>query len=214
MSLSEEDLRKVVGRRLKSSRAAAGLRNEDVMRHLGHKGKTQLSLFENGQRLPPLSLAVSYCDLTGISMDYLCGRIDDPLSDFTEINRGVIIQSVRRQLTNNLGVMTEAITRQVVLSTHQREQDRADLIALVQEVKELRDAVSRFAERTEGFEDMPAGSPVLHRAGRAGKLAEKVEERHRQENAQRESILSVLDAESALCSADRGQGSLWNGGAG
>jgi transcriptional regulator with XRE-family HTH domain len=80
----QEELRRVVGRRLTVARTDMGLSQDDVLRELATygEGRTQgsLSQIENGVRLPSLQVFYILAKRYDASANYLLGLSDDPRS--------------------------------------------------------------------------------------------------------------------------------------
>ncbi|HAL1390191.1 TPA: helix-turn-helix transcriptional regulator, partial [Escherichia coli] len=73
----EQALRDIVAKRLVKARRAAGLKDLEVARRLGHANLTMISLFENGHRSPSLKNLQILADLYQVTTDYLLGRTDN-----------------------------------------------------------------------------------------------------------------------------------------
>ncbi|QIB09004.1 helix-turn-helix transcriptional regulator (plasmid) [Pseudomonas fluorescens] len=72
----EQALRDIVASRLVKARRAAGLKDLEVAKRLGHSNLTMISLFENGHRSPSLRNLQLLADLYSVTTDYLLGRTD------------------------------------------------------------------------------------------------------------------------------------------
>lgn len=70
---SQVEFQKLVGRRILRARKACRLDGKILAAKIGHKNGTQISLWEAGERLPPLSGLLLIAAHLGVSAEYLCG---------------------------------------------------------------------------------------------------------------------------------------------
>ena len=73
--------KKIFGERLLALRQQKNASQLVLAERLG-VGKSAISMMESGQRAASADILVSLADYFGVSLDYLCGRTDNP-----EINR-------------------------------------------------------------------------------------------------------------------------------
>ena len=66
-----------LARKLKQIRSRAGLSQNEIAKRIGVKDRASISLYENGQREPPLPTLLNYARLADVSTDVL---IDDKLN--------------------------------------------------------------------------------------------------------------------------------------
>lgn len=69
------------GSRLREAREVAGMTLTDAAQRLGYSQPVQLSLMENGNRMPPLNIVVEAAKLYGTTCDFLAGLAADPTAD-------------------------------------------------------------------------------------------------------------------------------------
>lgn len=88
-------LRKVVGKRFSDARAINGWDQGQAAKMLGYQNSTQLSLIEQGKRLPPHKALLKASEVYGVSLDYLMGVSDEPERDPKAAERAAGMRSVR-----------------------------------------------------------------------------------------------------------------------
>lgn len=155
------ELTQIIGRRLKAARRAAGMSQAQAAHVLRHKGITQVSLAEDGQRLPPLVDLVKYADLYSVPLDFLVGRIDDPLMEAGENNQGIVVRTVARGIEDLFEKFTRAVAGHVSVSISGIRGDRRDLVKMIGLAEEAEAALRRLKELNPGFEEDMRGSSRL-----------------------------------------------------
>lgn len=179
------ELKKVVGRRLKASRRAAGVTEAKAAEAIGHKGLTQLSLAESGERLLPLHSLVTLCDLYCVPIDFVLGRIDDPIAEADEHNQGLITRMVSRSIHDCFERFANAVAEQAAVAINGHREDRLDLIMVFKAAQRAKEAFDRFKVLNPEFEEDCKGSAkvdtaimeLLHLSGR---VEERVDQERRQ----------------------------------
>lgn len=78
---SNAALRKIVGDRMVESRKINGWDQTEAAEKFGYKNSTQLSLIEQGKRLPPHEVLIKASEIYGVSVDFLLGLSDEPERD-------------------------------------------------------------------------------------------------------------------------------------
>jgi len=181
----------VSGRRMRAARCAAGVSEADASRIIGHKGATQLSLCESGQRLLPLPSMYLLADHYAVSLDYLTGRINDPISDPMEHNQGLLARSIGSSIEDVFQRLTALLSHQAVHYMRTQRDDRTDLKYLTERVKELGDAFERLKQINPSFEDdMRGGARVAGTIDSALNTAKRVSERMVQEDKRKQSLMA------------------------
>ncbi len=69
--------KEIFGKRLSLLRTGKNVSQQALADHLG-LGRTAVSMMESGQRGASLEIACALADYFNVSLDYLCGRSDDP----------------------------------------------------------------------------------------------------------------------------------------
>jgi transcriptional regulator with XRE-family HTH domain len=78
---SNANLRKVVGERFVDARRLNGWDQTEAAERFGYTNSTQLSLIEQGKRLPPHEVMIKASEVYGVSLDFLYGLSDEPERD-------------------------------------------------------------------------------------------------------------------------------------
>lgn len=151
-------LRKVAGRRLKKSRITAGCSLKDAREAVGYTNDTQLSLVESGERFLPLPALLILCDLYGVPMDYVVGRIDDPLAEPFEVCHGVVAGLVTKAIGETMEKFTAATSEHVAIALASQRQDRVDVTEMIRLVREMVDAYRTVKRLNPSFDDEVRGA--------------------------------------------------------
>lgn len=69
--------KKIFGERLSALRTSANLSQQSLGLELS-VGKSAISMMESGQRAASADMLCALADYFDVSLDYLCGRSDDP----------------------------------------------------------------------------------------------------------------------------------------
>lgn len=162
---AHQRLAKLIGRRLRAARIASRLSEQEVADALGYKGATQVCLTEKGEgRIPPIIMANRYCDLYGISLDFMAGRIDDPISDPVETNQGAIKRAVINSIECSVQQFVDAVSSLTVASVSEHMADRGELRQIVERIGEVSAAYQRVKELNPMYEEDIKGSFRLESA--------------------------------------------------
>lgn len=159
-----EELKKVVAKRLKASRLAAGMKLDQAAVAIGHANVTQLSLAESGERIPPHLSLVKLADLYCVPLDFIYGRNDDPIADPVESNQGVIVRSVTASIKTCFDQFCKAISEHSSVAIAGQRQDRKDLVRIGNTVTEALAALNRMKLLNPEFEEDWRGGATLEAA--------------------------------------------------
>lgn len=185
-------LRETIGRRLRNSRRAAGLSQLDAAHKLGHKGVTQISLSEDGSRMPPLLDLMKLADLYCVPLDFIVGRIDDPIAEAEEHTQGLIVRSVSHAIGECVDMFTKATSEHVAVVLAGQGEDRRDVLEAIQLSKDAEAALDRIREMNPEYEDLKGGSRLEMALSGLKKLGTKMEQRVRREREQRAMIDTAI----------------------
>lgn len=155
------NLAKAIGKRLRIARSCAGMQANIAAQRLGYTNATQISLAENGERIPPLHILVEYAKLYVVPMDFLCGLIDDPVADATETNQGVIANAVADAIKEQFGALVRSISEQASVTIAGYNQDRRDLQATCNIAQQAKSALERVRELNPEFNEDWRGTARL-----------------------------------------------------
>lgn len=191
-----EALAKIVGMRLRASRRAAGVSQSQAAEQLHQKGITQISLAEDGQRLPTLLDMVKYADLYAVPLDFLLGRIDDPIAERDEQGQGIIVRAVSHSIGGLFEKFSGAVAAHVSVSLSNYRQDRDDLLDAIEAAEESQIALARVRELNPDFEDLRNGAKLESSLCRLSGIGKRVSARIRDERAQMDMIDKVLELQS------------------
>ena len=143
-----------LGRRLRAARKAARFTDAEAAAAIGHKGITQLSLAETGERIPPLVSLIKLADLYGVTLDYLVGRIDDPIADPAEANQGIVTRAVAASIEGGFKHVVNVLADRASACIVAHRDDRKELKEAGRIVRELSAAHVRFKELNPDWEDL------------------------------------------------------------
>lgn len=188
-------LAKIVGRRLRASRKAAGVSQAQAAEKLRHKGITQISLAEDGQRLPTLLDMVKYADLYCVPMDFLLGRIDDPIAEAQEQGLGLVTRAVSHSIGSVFQKFSSTVAEYVSVTLSHHRQDRVDLLAAAKAAEECEKALRRIRELNPDFDDLRGGSRLESSLLTLASIGRKASNRTQEERRQVEMIDRVMDLE-------------------
>lgn len=161
---SQVDFQKLVGRRIVRARKACRLDGKVLAAKLGHRNGTQLSLWESGERMPPLSALLLLAAHLGVSAEYLCGCCPEEDPDRLEATRREAI----RQAKATLDVAVNAIATACTAVPKAAADAEAAWSRLGGLVGELLSAVAICRERNERLfdEELIGGARLLATADR------------------------------------------------
>lgn len=192
-------LARTIGARLRAARLAARMTALSVADQLGYKGQTQVSLAENGERVPPLPVLMRYATLYAVPLDYLCGLINDPIADATETNQGVIANAVAEAMREQFTRLVTSVSEQASVTIAGYSQDRRDLQVACTTVSQAYAALKRVRELNLEFDEDWRGTAKLvclleRLAATAAGVSERLErERRIRESLDIECLLSDMD---------------------
>jgi transcriptional regulator with XRE-family HTH domain len=152
-----EDRALVVCQRLRQARTYNGLTLEEASALLGCEDKEQLSLIENGERLPPLWLVDRAQQLYAVPMDYLWGNIGDEEAERHDVYAAIFTELVQASLAEN----ATRICDHLETLTRDGLREIGVLRNLLPKIGTFLRAFERFRVRNPDFEEMPAGAMLL-----------------------------------------------------
>lgn len=151
-------LRKIVSRRLVEARELAGFGQSEAAVLLGYRNSTQLSLVEQGRRLPPLDLLLRAATAYSVTLDYLMGVVEDPERDPRETVRRTALIQVRGLLEAS----TVAIVEGVLIAAEVEAGGHAASAPLLRAADDVIAAVQRVRElNADAFDDLRAGALLV-----------------------------------------------------
>lgn len=157
---------KTVSARLKEARGLAGANDYQIVNWLG-VSPSELTALENGISSAPLSTIQKAARLYDVSIDYLFGETDD----------WELCPEVRRERDFAAHLQSLFAAEQAKIAVKLVDQDN-QIIALTEAVaalapaiKAVYDAMMRFWELNQNFDEMPGGAPVISTLDRADKAA-------------------------------------------
>lgn len=92
---SNAALRKVVGERMLEARRLNGYDQTEAAKLLAYRNSTQLSLIEQGKRLPPHELVIKAATVYGVATDFIYGLTAEPERDPKAADRQAAMRHVR-----------------------------------------------------------------------------------------------------------------------
>lgn len=190
-----EELKQVLGRRLRAARRAAGLSELDAAEALMHKGITQVSLAESGSRIPPLLDLMKYADLYCVPVDFLLGRISDPLAEPEEHGQSLIARNVSNAIMGCFERFSQAVAEHSAVCISGHRADRQDIREAVRLAKEARTALKRVKELNPEYEELRGGAKLESALSGLLAIGARVEQRIAAENRQIEVIDKALKLE-------------------
>jgi transcriptional regulator with XRE-family HTH domain len=190
-------LAQTVGKRLRVARSCAGMPANIAAQRLGYTNATQISLAENGERIPPLQTLVQYAKLYAVPLDFLCGLIDDPIADAAETNQGVIANVVSDAITEQFGVLVRSVSEQASITIAGYSQDRRDLQATCNQAQKANAALARVRELNPEFdEDWRGTARLVMQLKELEQMAKKAAERMKYERQARDLSACSLSSSS------------------
>ena len=153
-------LRKVVAERFVQARELNGMTQTDASRLMGYTKSSQLSLWEHGNRLPPIDRMIIASLVYGVSLDFLFGLSDEPERDPQFAAR----MALTRTMEDRLRAHSDRIAESLMVLSKQSSAIHAGLVKeVVAKCGELTGAVRRFVQlNAEEFEGMPGGATLMH----------------------------------------------------
>lgn len=154
-------LRVTLGRRLRAARKAASMTEMDACRAVGHREQTQVSLWENGERMPTIQTLIKLADAYAVPVDWLLGRTDDPIACPVEVNQGVIVNTISTSMRSSFETLCAAISQQAAVTLEGYNADRRELNEMCVMSVEALSALRRIIELNPEFEEDWRGSATL-----------------------------------------------------
>lgn len=186
-------LARTIGKRLKAARLAAKMNALSVAERLGYQGQTQVSLAENGERIPPLPFLIGYAKLYVVPLDFLCGLTDDPIADAAETNQGVIANAISEAMQEQFTRLVRSVSEQASVTIAGYNQDRRDLQLACLAGQQALAALERVRELSPEFdEDWRGTAKLVRRLEDLAEIAAKVTERLERERCIREAVAAEL----------------------
>lgn len=162
-----------------SAREINGYTQIQAAELFGYSNSTQLSLWEQGKRVPPLKTMIRACGIYRVSMDYLTGISHDPDRDPRTAERQRIVKSAESMLSDMAHRLAESIIYQTNLGGPTIEAAQLFLA----DGEKLMAAYRGFVSRNkDSFEEMLGGAKLAASADAMDSAlasARKVIERHR-----------------------------------
>lgn len=156
-------LKKLLGKRLRAARKAAGLTEMDACRLVGQKEQTQVSLWENGERMPTIQSIMKMATAYAVPVDWLLGLTNDPIADPLETNQGVIVNSITTSMRSSFDTLCAAIAQQAAVTIEGYSADRRELTEMCVMSVEALASLRRIIELNPEFEEDWRGSASLKR---------------------------------------------------
>lgn len=162
-TINTNALARTIGARLRAARLAARMTALSVADQLGYKGQTQVSLAENGERIPPLPVLMRYARLYVVPLDFLCGLIDDPIGDASETNQAVIANAISEAMQEQFTCLVNSVSEQASITILGYNQDRRDLQVVCSAALQAYAALRRVRELSPDFDEDWRGTATLVR---------------------------------------------------
>lgn len=159
---SNATLRKIVGERMVEARKINGWDQTEAAEKFGYKNSTQLSLIEQGKRLPPHEVLIKASEIYGVSVDFLLGLSDEPERDPKAAERQAAMRHVHSLVAGTtehvVGLLLQYLAQGVPsVRTSERLLDHTQ--ALVDEVHRTRELNPKLFD-----EKMKNGSKLVRSA--------------------------------------------------
>lgn len=149
-----EEVARTACRRLREARTINGYTIEEASEKIGYHGnKTQLSLFEREERLPPVWVLIAASKLYSVPMDYLFGFVDEIEASSYDVERAVMLRSIEEALARNSASIRAYIAKQMGQGSPTVSLSR-DLVA---KVDAWLAAFERFQALNKAWPDMRGG---------------------------------------------------------
>ena len=157
-ALSNGVLRQVVGKRFVIAREINGWQQSEAAALMGYKNSTQLSLIEQGKRLPPPTVMLEASRVFSVSMDFLYGVSDEPERDAQTAEQAAMIRHMEDVLRAN----AEAVGTALMVHVRRGGSSMLALQGLHAAAIEQISALRRLQELSgKKFDGMRGGATVL-----------------------------------------------------
>lgn len=164
-------LRELIGRRIREARELLGGGQTELATWLAYRNSTQASLWEAGQRLPPIGELPRIAGALGVSLDYLFGLSDDPEREPRQVRRLAVVAQVRAAVDAMADQLADSLLREAApLDGLVRS------VKLVGKVERLVSAVTALrASNAELFDtELRGGATLVRAAAEARDAAQEV----------------------------------------
>ena len=160
--------KRLVGERMRQVREASGMNMTDAAIALGYSQPVQLSVMENGERLPTARVLTQWSAAFGTTTDYLLGLTSDPESDPATV--------IQRRLAAEVGEEFRLVLAKVTSTTVDLARDVRPVVSralrLATAAMEARAALAKVRALNETFDDeCRGGSSLVARLEAAAELA-------------------------------------------
>lgn len=201
-------LRKEIGRRLVTARCINGFDQTEGAARLGYRNSTQLSLAEQGKRLPPHEILIRASVAYGVSMDFLFGLSDEPERDPKAAVRHAAMRRVELLLRQN----TMAVAETLIESTRSNVADAMQVAGFLSCAAEACDAIASFvgihrrwfADARGGARLVRTGTELEEAVSQVRRFVERSERLHADAMA-RARARSVADAQLQPSTAEQSE---------
>ena len=170
-------LRKLVGRRLRAARKAAMLDEDAARRALGHKSITQISLCESGDRFHPLPDLIKLCDLYCVPLDFVTGRVDDPIAEAMEVQESVVARHIGNTVTSCIQRFANAVKLHSAMAITSHRADRREARKASELARQVKDAIATVRRLNPDYEDLRGGSKLELEVAKLIALGESIDRR-------------------------------------
>ena len=164
-------LKLVIGHRISAAREMNGFSQGELAQALGFSNGTQLCLWEQGRRLPPLHFIALLSSTLAVSVDWMMGLDTSPERDSATAARGAVLRRMTHMLERHAGAVADVLL----------EAGRFDAVPelrnsqIVSKVSSLCCAVDKFrALNPEMFDDARAGAMLLRTAKDAREAVDRM----------------------------------------
>ncbi|MDB5957522.1 MAG: helix-turn-helix protein [Ramlibacter sp.] len=159
---SNAHLRRVVGERMQEARRINGFDQTEAAARLGYSNSTQVSLVEQGKRLPPHDVLIKAAKVYSVSVDYLLGESPEFDRDPKLASRFAVLRRVERLLRFN----TETVAQCLLDACASPAGDELRVARFSTRANALCDAIERFKQLNSRLFDDARGGATLLRTSR------------------------------------------------
>lgn len=161
---SNSKLKLTVGKRFSDARELNGFGQTQAALLMGWKNATQLSLIEQGKRMPPHQVLIIASTVLGTSVDFLLGLSSEPERDPKKAERDAAMRHVHCLIESNAKSMTGMLLQYLSNGTPSVASARR----LMSDAKTLVDTVSRVRVlNPKAFDEKLKGGAALIAAAEA-----------------------------------------------
>ncbi|MES2978036.1 MAG: helix-turn-helix transcriptional regulator [Pseudomonadota bacterium] len=164
-------LRAQLGRRFVAARELCGLAQTEAAKKMGYINSTQLSLVEQGKRLPPVAAIERAAIVYGVAVDFLFDLTSEPERDTSLASRNGAIRRVQDMLERH----AEAVAEHVLVACKGDLTVELRTTGVVKELSALLDGLENFFLLNKSqFDDLRGGATLIRRAINAREALDKV----------------------------------------